>query len=96
MDWIARILTVIAWLGVAALLLLLHRIAYFYEVSSKQPTHYRWFFVPLLLLLAGGLRYAMVSFVAGDVLGDSLLTLGGFALLFLGMFLLREMTGGRR
>lgn len=78
------------------MLLLLHRIAYFYEVSSKRPTHYRWFFVPMLLLLAGGLRYAMLSHVAGDVLGDTFLMLGGFGSLSLGMFLLREMTGGRR
>ena len=96
MDWIARLLTILAWLGVAALLILLYRIAYFYEVSARRPTHYRWFLAPLVLLGLGGLRYAWVNTVVGDVIGDSLLLAGGFVLILLGMYLLREMTGGRR
>lgn len=96
MDWISRILTLLAWLGVATLLILLYRIAYFYEVSARQPTHYRWFLAPLVLLGLGGLRYTWVNMVAGDVIGDSLLMAGGFTLVLLGMFLLREMMGGRK
>ncbi len=96
MDWLARILTLMIWLGVAVLLLLLYRIAFFYEVSAKQPTHYRWFVAPIILLSASGLRYALVNRVVGDVIGDSLLMLGGVMLIWLGMRLLRQMTGGRR
>ena len=96
MDWIARLLTILAWLGVAALLILLYRIAYFYEVSARRPTHYRWFLAPLALLSLGGLRYTWVNMVAGDVIGDSLLMTGGFPLILLGMYLLREMMGGRK
>jgi hypothetical protein len=96
-------------MGVVALLLLLYRIAYFYEVTSRQPTHYRLFIIPTVLLFLGGLCYA----IAGDLgdaarsipglvsspvrlAGDSLQLVGGIALIGLGMFLLRLMTGGRR
>ncbi len=91
------------------LLLLLYRIAYFYEVTSKQPTHFRLFIFPMALLLLGGLCYV----IAGDLgeagssslaqvistarlAGDSLQLAGGISLVGLGVFLLRLMTGGRR
>ncbi len=91
------------------LLLLLYRIAYFYEVTSKQPTHFRLFIFPMALLLLGGLCYL----IAGDLgeagsssleqvigtarlAGDSLQLAGGISLVGLGVFLLRLMTGGRR
>ena len=96
MDWIPRLLTVIAWGGVGLLLLLLYRIAHFYQATSGQPSHYRWFLIPLALLLLGGLRYAMVGDLAGDLLGDSLLIVGGAMLFILGIVLVRLMTGGRR
>jgi hypothetical protein len=96
MDIIARLLTLVAWAGAAVLLLLLYRIAYFYEISARQPTHYRLFLVPLALFLVGGLRFALIGQVAGDVLGDGLLLIGGLVLTLLGMNLLRKMTGGRR
>jgi hypothetical protein len=96
MDVIARILTIAEWVGVAALLVIVYRIAYFYQVSSNQPTRYLWFFAPLGLLLAGGLRYAMVIEATSDLLADALMLAGGLALIALGMNLLREMTGGRR
>jgi hypothetical protein len=47
-------------------------------------------------LLLGGLRYAFVGNLAGDVLGDSLQLAGGIALIALGMLLVRMMTGGRK
>jgi hypothetical protein len=104
-----RILTLLSWVGVVALLLLLYRIAYFYEVTSRQPTHYRLFIIAIVLLFLGGLCYA----IAGDLgdtassraglvndpvrlAGDSLQLAGGIGLIGLGMFLLRLMTGGRR
>jgi hypothetical protein len=96
MDWIARVLTVAAWIGVGVLLLLLYRIAHFYQVTSGQSSHYRLFFIPLALLLLGGLRYAFVGDLAGDLLGDSLYLVGGIILIVLGILLVRMMTGGRK
>jgi hypothetical protein len=103
-----RILTLLSWIGVVALLLLVYRIAYFYEVSSRQPTHYRLFIIPIVLLLLGGLCYAFagnpgdaVSGRAGlasnpvRLAGDSLELAGGITLIVLSMLLLRVMTGGR-
>ena len=109
MNILDRILTLLAWMGVVALLLLLYRIAYFYEVTSRQPTHFRLFIIPTVLLFLGGLCEA----IAGDVgeaartssrlansparlAGDSLQLAGGIALIGLGMFLLRRMTRGRQ
>ncbi len=108
MGILDRILTLLSWIGVVALLLLVYRIAYFYEVTSRQPTHYRLFIIPIVLLLLGGLCYVFagnpgdaVSGRAGltsnpvRLAGDSLQVVGGLALIGLGMFLLRLMTGGR-
>ena len=96
MDLIASILTFVAWLGVSALLLVLYRIAHFYQATSGQSTHYRLFLIPMALFLLGGTRYAMVGDLAGDVIGDSLQLAGGVLLLWLGASLLQMMTGGRR
>jgi len=96
MDLIASILTCIAWLGVGALLLILYRIAHFYQATSGQSTHYQLFLAPLTLLLVGGIRYVLVGDVAGDMLGDSAQLAGGVALIILGASLVQMMTGGRR
>ncbi len=111
MNILDRILTLLSWIGVVALLLVLYRIAHFYEVTSRQPTHFRLLILPIVLLFLGGFCYA----IAGDaargeaarsgpglasspvrLAGDSLQLAGGIALIGLGMFLLRLMTGGRR
>ncbi len=96
MELVARILTVLCWLGVGLLLLLLFRIAHFYQATSGQSTRYRLFLLPLALFLLSGLRYAIAGDFAGDLIGDSLQILGGACLIALGMSLLRMMTGGRR
>ncbi len=96
MDLIGRFLTLIAWGGVGVLIFLLHRIAHFYQVTSGQTTRYRLFVIPLALLLLGGLRYATVGDWNGDVLGNTLQLAGGTALIAMGVFVLRMMTGGRR
>jgi uncharacterized membrane protein HdeD (DUF308 family) len=96
MDIVERLLNIAEWSGVAVLLFLLYRIAYFYEVSAKQSTHYRLFLAPLVLMLAGGVRYAMAPAVKGDLIGDGLVMTGGIMLFLLGLLLVREMTGGRR
>jgi hypothetical protein len=96
MDLISRFLTLIAWGGVGVLIFLLYRIAHFYQVTSGQPTRYRLFVIPLALLLLGGLRYAVVGDWNGDVIGNTLQLAGGAALIAMGVFVLRKMTGGRR
>ncbi len=96
MDLIASILTVAAWGGASILLLLLFRIAHFYQMTAKQTTYSWLYFVPLVLLLLSGLRYAWVGGFAGDLVGDSLELAGGLILIGLGLSLLRMMTGGRQ
>jgi hypothetical protein len=110
MNILDRILTLLSWSGVVALLLMLYRIAHFYEVTSRQPTHFRLFILPIVLLFLGGLCYAITGDAArGEaasspglassavrLAGDSLQLAGGLALIGLSMFLLRVMTGGRR
>ena len=96
MDLISRLLTLIAWGGAGVLIFLLYRIAHFYQVTSGQATRYRLFVVPLALLLLGGLRYATVGDWNGDVIGNTLQLAGGAALIAMGVFLVRRMTGGRR
>ena len=112
MNILDRILTLVSWIGVVALLLLLYRIAHFYEVTSRQPTHFRLLILPIVLLFLGGFCYAIAggppslgeATRSGPGLasspvrlaGDSLQLAGGIALIGLGMFLLRLMTGGRR
>jgi len=96
MDWISRFLTLIAWGGAGVLIFLLYRIAHFYQVTSGQSTRYRLFVIPLALLVLGGLRYATVGDWNGDVIGNTLQLAGGAALIAMGLFLVRRMTGGRR
>ncbi len=96
MNPFTSILTILAWSGVSVLVLLLYRIAHFYQVTSKQATYPWMFFIPLVLLAASGLRYAWIGDFAGDILGDSLQLVGGLFLIVLGLLLLRMMTGGRR
>ena len=75
---------------------MLYRIAHFYQVTSGQSTRYRLFAIPLAFLLLGGLRYATVGDWNGDVIGNTLQLAGGAALIAMGLFLVRKMTGGRR
>ena len=96
MKLIECILTIVAWIGVGVLLVLLYRIAHFYQATSGQSTHYRLFLIPLLLLLLGGARYALVGDLAGDMIGDGLQLIGGACLILLSASLVRMMTGGRR
>jgi hypothetical protein len=96
MDWISRFLTLVAWGGAGVLIFLLYRIAHFYQVTSGQSTRYRSFVIPLALLVLGGLRYATVGDWNGDVIGNTLQLAGGAALIAMGLFLVRRMTGGRR
>jgi hypothetical protein len=88
------ILLLIAWGGIGALIVVLQRIARFYQLTSGRASHYRWFVVPLLLLIAA----AVVRVADGnllDLIVDALLLLGSASLIGLGYSLLRLMTGSR-
>ena len=96
MKIIESILTIAAWIGVGVVVFLLYRIAHFYQATSGQATHYRLYLIPLVLLLLGGARYALVGDLAGDMIGDGLHLIGGVCLILLSASLVRMMTGGRR
>jgi hypothetical protein len=95
MNIVTSVLTLFIWGMVAALIIVLNRIARFYQITSGRRSYYQLFAVPLVLLLAGGLRYATLGIFVGDPWGDSLMLLGGLSLIGLGFFLLRLMTGSR-
>ena len=96
MTALTKLLTLYMWTGIILLLLLLNRIARFYQFTTGVRTHYRLFLIPALFFLAGMVRYLFADAgFAGDVLGDVLLFLGGVSLALLGYYLLQLMTGGR-
>ena len=91
-----NLLTLFIWSGIAILLLLINRIARFYQLTTGVRSHHQLFFVPMILFYAGVGRYILInSRFAGDVLGDFFFFLGGISLSTIGYHLLRLMTGGR-
>ena len=96
MTIVTKLLTLLIWTGIAGLILLINRIARFYQMTTGVRTHYRLLLVPMALFIAGMGRYLLVeSGFTGDILGDSLFFLGGLCLSLIGYFLLKLMTGGR-
>ena len=77
------VLTLAFWGTIIALLVIAYAIARFYQLTSGQPSHYRWFVLPMALLGVGGLRYALLGDVVGDPLGDGLMLAGGISLIAL-------------
>jgi hypothetical protein len=97
MTTLAKLLTIYFWVGTAALILLLSRIAQFYQLTTGVRTYHRLFWIPVTCFLAGMIRYVMIGGgFAGDVLGDLLFFFGGASLAVTGYFLLKLMTGGRK
>ncbi len=96
MDILTRLSTLYIWAGAIFLLLLLHHIARFYQMTTGVRSYYRLFLVPMGLLILGTLRYLIANvLVAGDEAGDLVFFVGGLILLLQGYFLLKLMTGGR-
>lgn len=93
---LAGVLTVVFWGIVAALIVIVFAIARFYQVTSGQPSHYRWFLLPLVLLVASALRYASLGDAGSDPPGDVLMLAGSVILIALSIWLMRLMMGGRR
>lgn len=88
-------LTLYIWGAVGVLIVLLNRIAHFYQITSGRKSYYQLFWVPLGCVGLGALRYATQGMLAGDLLGDGLMLIGGVLLIGLGYYLLRLMTGSR-
>jgi len=88
------ILILVFWGFVGVLIVVVYRIARFYQITSGCRTYYRLFFVPLVLLLAAALLN-----VAADprlyLWRDILLLAGGVSLIGLGYYLLHLMIGSR-
>jgi hypothetical protein len=94
MASVNAVLLLIAWGVICALVMVLYRIARFYQITSGRRSRYQWFGVPLVLLAAAAV--VDVLFVGEpNVLSDALLLLGGASLIGLGYNLLRLMTGSR-
>jgi len=93
---LAGVLTIAFWSIVEILLVILYAIARFYQATSGQVSHYRLFVIPMILLGAGGVQYALLGDFVDDPLGDALFAAGSVLLIALSAWLVRLMTGGRR
>jgi len=88
-------LTLYIWGVVGVLIVLLNRIARFYQITSGRQSYYQLFWAPLICICLGALRYATQGMLTGDFLGDGLMLIGGALLVGLGYYLLNLMTGSR-
>jgi len=95
MNFLLSGLTLYIWGVVAVLIVLLNRIARFYQITSGRKSYYQLFWVPVACISLGAVRYATQGMLTGDVLGDGLMLLGGVLLIGLGYYLLKLMTGSR-
>lgn len=87
--------TLYSWLMVSALIVIVYRIARFYQLTSGRRSYYQLFSVPLALLTGSALIYAAAGVLVGQAVADVLAALGGAALAVLGGYLLHLMTGSR-
>lgn len=87
-------LTLLAWGIVCALIVVLFRIARFYQISSGHRSYYPLFFVPLVFFALGAVLYTVLGRTA-NLWGDACMLLGGASLIMLSYRLLRLMTGSR-
>ncbi len=92
MASVNAVLLLIAWGVICALVLVLYRIARFYQITSGRRSRYQWFAVPLVLLAAAAV---IDVYFVGEPMGDALLLAGSASLIGLGYNLLRLMTGSR-
>ncbi len=93
---LAQLLSLYTWFALAALLLIALLIARFYQQFSGEKTHFRWFFVPIVLFGASVLRYNSIDRIVGDPIGEIAAGLSAAILFILSLRLYRQMTHGRR
>jgi hypothetical protein len=88
------VLTLIVWSLIGVLIVVVYRIARFYQITSGCRTYYRGFLAPLILLpLAALLNFSVDPLL--DLWRDVLLLVGGVSLIGLGYYLLQLMIGSR-
>jgi hypothetical protein len=93
----SQMLAVYSWAGVAALVLLLWRIALYYQRASGEGVGHWILAIPALLLGAGAIRYILAGAkFCGDPASDLLLFAGGLVLIGFGFNLQEHMTGARK
>jgi hypothetical protein len=88
------VLLLIAWSVICVLILVLYRVARFYELTSGRASRYHWFLIPLLLFAAAAVVH-LINGTGPDLITDMLLLLGSASLIGLGYNLLHLMTGNR-
>ena len=94
MASVNAVLLLMAWGVICALVVVLYRIARFYQITSGRRSRYQWFGVPLVLLAAAAVIDVLLV-GEPNVLSDALLLVGSASLIGLGYNLLRLMTGSR-
>ena len=94
MATLNSVLLLIAWSIVCVLILVLYRVARFYQLTSGRASRYQWFLIPLLLFAAAAVVH-LINGAKPDLIADVLLLLGSIGLIGLGYNLLRLMTGSR-
>ena len=91
---ISQAALLIFWFMLAMLIFVLALIARFYESNSGQPTYFRWYAAPIVLLGVGVVRYVSLNQWGDDPIGDILMFFGGTMLLVLCLRLYFTMTQG--
>jgi hypothetical protein len=94
--YISFFVSLYTWGVVCLLVLVLFKIAQFYEKKSGQRAYSPVFLLAVVLFIFAAIRYAPLSpAISGDVWGDIARFLGGGIVIVFGLLLLRLMTGGR-
>ena len=94
MNVVNLMLTGVAWILIEVLLVVLYRIARFYQITSGQASHYRLFLLPILCW-GGAVLLAALQNEALIVVSDTLMIVGGLSVIGLSYWLLKLMTGDR-
>lgn len=90
-----QLLTIYTWFGLSAFIFLMALIARFYQRLSSQRTYYQLFIIPVVAFAAATIRFSSQDRITGDILGDSMLLVGGASLAVLCLHMYRLMTSGR-
>ncbi len=95
LEIVSRFLVLYGAFATGAVLIFIYLIARFYQRSSGDPTHYRWFLLPLACLVTAFIHNASTNQLAGDLLSYLLFIAAGVVVLPLSVHLYRVMTHGR-
>lgn len=93
---ISQVALLIFWFALAMLMFIMALIARFYEANTNQPTYYRWYALPVVLMGFSAVRYVSLHQWGGDPVADGVMFIGGMALLGLCLRLYYSMTNGRK